>query len=354
MTEIIRYANAPDGVRIAYSDSGQGQTLFHLPAFPRSHLELELQEPKRRHFYKCLAANHRLVRFDHRGIGLSDKEIENLSMEALVSDIIAVADELGIDDFAILASGISASIVIRLAILYEDRVSHLVLWDPLIQRSASEPAVEALTSILDENWGLFLETRYRIMMSAEEAHQAAELVRSSVSPEYFRRARRLWSDFDRTSDLGKVTCPTLVMHPYDREESRESSEFIASSIAGAKLAVVDDNSAEIFNCDAAAILTTIAEFIGVPESNYPSLQNREALGGENGGRMTPELTNRETEIVTLLAEGLRSKEIGGRLKLSTHTVERHIANLYHKTGANGRVALTVFAMKNGLLANSDK
>ena len=224
-------------------------------------------------------------------------------MEALVSDIIAVADELGIDDFAILASGISASIVIRLAILYEDRVSHLVLWDPLIQRSASEPAVEALTSILDENWGLFLETRYRIMMSAEEAHQAAELVRSSVSPEYFRRARRLWSDFDRTSDLDKVTCPTLVMHPYDREESRESSEFIASSIAGAKLAVVDDNSAEIFNCDAAAILTTIAEFIGVPESNYPSLQNREALGGENGGRMTPELTNRETEIVTLLAEG---------------------------------------------------
>jgi DNA-binding CsgD family transcriptional regulator len=61
------------------------------------------------------------------------------------------------------------------------------------------------------------------------------------------------------------------------------------------------------------------------------------------------LSDREMEILAKLAEGFRSKEIAIQLHITLNTVERHIANIYKKTGAHGRAAAVAFAIKQGIL-----
>src|SRR5688572_5081290 len=108
MTEIIRYVKSPDGVKIAYSSRGDGPPLIHLGGYPRSHLERELLSPRRRLFYDRLADHHQLIRIDFRGTGLSDREVETLTLDSLVADLKAVTEELRLDEFSVLSSGITA------------------------------------------------------------------------------------------------------------------------------------------------------------------------------------------------------------------------------------------------------
>lgn len=349
MTEIVRYVTGYDGSKVAFSLRGVGLPLIFLNPYPRSNLEFELRNPKRRHLYDRLAANHTLIRFDYRGMGISTRDVEDISVQAITRDVEAIAQELGLQQPAVLCLGSSVSIGASLAGSELLDVSKFIVWDPLLPKGATYPAVEALRSIMDEHWELFLQARFRIGMSDEEAQEAAEIVRHSASPEFFRRARDVWGAVDLDALMGAVKCPTLILHPRDREASREASAWIATMIPEARLAVVEGNSSEIFNCDVDDVLRTIDSFLGIEPQAVRS------PNGVSGAREAcpapvPDLTQREREIVVLLSQGLRSKEIGRQLGLSTHTVERHIANLYRKTGVSGRVSLTIFALKYGIIA----
>lgn len=342
MTEVVRYVQSTGGIKIAYSVRGSGLPLIYFSAYPRSNLELELKNPKRRQLFDRLARSHRLVRFDYRGMGMSDRNYGVLSLDAMVADVEAIAEQLGVSECVLLAVGSSASIASAVAASGKVDASQLILWDPIAPDSVASPAVTALTSIMDEHWELFLRTRFRIGLSDEEAQEAAEIVLSSTTPIFFREARQVWSQIKPQEVFSKVTCPTLILHPAGRSDSREMSALIGSTIPGAVVAAVEGESSEIFNSDLATALHTVDEFLGVSDGAQIPDDSFDATSCQ------PALTHRELDIVRLLIAGLRSKEIGNRLGLSPHTVERHIANLYRKTGANGRVALTVFALRHGL------
>ena len=99
----IHFCTASDGCQIAYAVAGQGPPLIKTANW-LNHLEYDWQSPIWSHLLHALAADHRLVRYDARGNGLSDWEVEDLSEEMMISDIATVARAAGLQRFALLGS----------------------------------------------------------------------------------------------------------------------------------------------------------------------------------------------------------------------------------------------------------
>ena len=98
---------------------------------PNSHLQMEWQMSDVRQGYEAVAHLGTLVRYDHRGFGLSDRDVSDFSIEALLRDLRAVVDKLELKSFNLLAYGLSSPVAISFAAAQPDRVLKLVLWPGL-------------------------------------------------------------------------------------------------------------------------------------------------------------------------------------------------------------------------------
>src|SRR5256885_16985185 len=101
MEQEIKFCTAADGIRIAYATVGQGPPLVKAANW-LTHLEFDWRSPIWRHLFEELARSHLLVRYDERGNGLSDWNVENISFEAFVSDLEAVVGATGLERFVLL------------------------------------------------------------------------------------------------------------------------------------------------------------------------------------------------------------------------------------------------------------
>jgi DNA-binding winged helix-turn-helix (wHTH) protein len=97
----IRFCTAPDDVRIAFATSGAGPPLVK-PANWMTHLEYDWESPVWRHWLRELSRDHTLVRYDERGSGLSDRDVDDMSFESWVRDLESVVDAAGLDRFPLL------------------------------------------------------------------------------------------------------------------------------------------------------------------------------------------------------------------------------------------------------------
>ena len=123
----IRFCTAKDGTQIAYATVGTGPLIVKAPNW-MNHLEYDWQSPIWRHLLAGLARDHTLVRFDQRGNGLSDWDVDEISHEAFASDLEAVVEATGIDRFVLLGISQGCAISIRYAVHNPGRVSRLVLY----------------------------------------------------------------------------------------------------------------------------------------------------------------------------------------------------------------------------------
>ena len=98
----IQYAKTEDGVNIAYCVRGEGSPLVYTRTWTWTHLRFDAQGPDQ---HSALAERNTLITFDRRGAGLSDRDVTDLSLEALVLDLEAVVKHLGLDEFALIGSG---------------------------------------------------------------------------------------------------------------------------------------------------------------------------------------------------------------------------------------------------------
>src|ERR1043165_7222211 len=89
-TPRVQYAKTTDGVRIAVCARGSGPTLLHLPFYPFSHIRAEWEISSYRRWYEALGERRRVVWFDARGTGLSDRNVADRSLDALLCDVDAV------------------------------------------------------------------------------------------------------------------------------------------------------------------------------------------------------------------------------------------------------------------------
>jgi pimeloyl-ACP methyl ester carboxylesterase len=123
----IRFCTAPDGVRLAYAAHGSGPPLVRAATW-MTHLDFDWESPVWRHWLLGLGDGHTLIRYDERGCGLSDREVEALSLDAWVADLESVVDAAGLDRFALLGVSGGAAVALAYASRHPDRLTHLVLY----------------------------------------------------------------------------------------------------------------------------------------------------------------------------------------------------------------------------------
>jgi class 3 adenylate cyclase/pimeloyl-ACP methyl ester carboxylesterase len=249
VSQEIRFCHSVDGVQLAYALMGQGPPLVKAGAF-LTHLEKELESPIWRHFWRDLAFDHRLVRYDARGNGLSDWDVDELSFDAFVQDLETVVDAVGLDRFALLGISQGCAVSIAYAVRHPERVTRLVLYGGFAQgavkraRSAAErEQLAAVLTLVRLGWGQENPAFRQIFTSQfvpdgtkEQIDWWNEMQRVSASPENAARFMVAVGDIDVTDLLAKVTVPTLVMHA--RDEARvpfEAGRQLAAGISGARL-----------------------------------------------------------------------------------------------------------------------
>jgi len=126
MQQNIRFCTARDGVQLAWATIGQGPPLVKVGNWV-THLEFDLESPIWRHLYSELARDRAVTRYDARGNGLSDRDVEAITFEAFVEDLESVVEAAGIPRFALLGISQGCAIAIAYAVRHPERVSHLII-----------------------------------------------------------------------------------------------------------------------------------------------------------------------------------------------------------------------------------
>ena len=268
----IRYAQSEDGVSIAYWTLGEGEPFVYAPIMPFSHIQLEWGIPEFRRWYELLAAGRRLVRYDGRGFGLSDRDATDYTLEAQLADLSAVVDKLGLERFVLFGASDSGMTAIAYAAQNPDRVSHLILWCTWAKRAdvSSSPRTKALRALLDQDWDFYTETVTSALLdwpTEAEARQFAAFFRQCATPEVLRRVAEAAYEMDVSALLPAVQCPTLVLHRRNLPSPELSVvKELAKKIPNGSLALLEGSSPIPFMEDMGAVLTATREFLGDVDS----------------------------------------------------------------------------------------
>lgn len=251
----VRYCTAADGTRLAWSAVGSGMPLVKTANW-LNHIEFDWHSPVWRHWLKELVRDHRLIRYDERGNGLSDWDTPDLSFEAFIDDLETVVDESGVDRFDLLGISQGAAVAIAYSLRHPGRIRRMVLlggyakgWalhlkgDDLARR-------EAMVTLTRTGWGSD-NPAYRQMFTslyipggtAEQLGWWNELQKISASPTNAERLQRALSSIDVTAMLDKVTVPTLVAHAKrDNVIPLEAGKQLAEGIPGARFVELDSDN----------------------------------------------------------------------------------------------------------------
>lgn len=337
----MRFARTGDGVAIAYQTLGRGPALVWLPS-ALNNLQAQWRVPALRAAYEALADHLTLTLYDGRGMGASDRRIDltDLGVDAHVRDLEAVLDEAGLDRVSLLGYYQSVAPALAFAARRPERVARLVLFggSARLQHAVSPAQTQALLSLVDQDWDLFADaaaTAWLGWEAGESTRRLADTFRTSTTP----AIAQAWFAAIRTTDvtalLPKVVAPALVLHRQaDNQIPVEVAQHLADALPHGRFLRLPGTTPTLFVEDLAADLRVVTEFVtGTRLAEVPR---------------PAELTAREQDVLRLLARGDANAEIGRRLGIAVHTVERHLSNLYRKIGARGRTDATAYALRHGL------
>ncbi len=349
--QVIRYAEL-DGRSIAWSAVGSGPPLV-IGGWWSSHLELDWRNARFRRFVGQLARHRTVIRYDRPGAGVSDRgamparslEEELSTLETLVE---AASPRPGtIELFGASSGGGVASLF---AARHPQRVARLVLYGTYARGADLAPpaAREAMLAIIAQHWGLGSRVLADLFLPDATAAERAEFVefqRRTASPEVALASLRAVYDFDSTGHLGDVLAPTLVLHRRDdRAIPFALGKDVASRIRNARFAALEGVDHFPWRGDADAVVRETLAFLGVAVGAPVP-----AAGGAAATSRPAHLTDREREVLRLVARGETDTEIATHLTLSAHTVHRHIANIRTKLGVPSRTAAAAWALRNELI-----
>ncbi len=351
----VHICNAPDGVRLAYAISGEGNPLVKAANY-LTHLEQDWQGPVWQHWLRELSAGHTLVRYDERGCGLSDREVQEFSMEAWLRDLEAVIEDVKLERFALLGISQGASICVAYAAKHPEKVTHLILYGGYARgRLNRNPSplqrVEAETMInaIRVGWGQenpafrqLFSTHLMPDASAEQMQWLNELARLSASPESAARMERALYHIDVTHLAPRVKASTLVLHARrDAAIPFEEGRLLAALIPGARFVPLESRNHILLEEEPAwsQFLDEVRWFLGSATSEVPTTT------------FFAHLTPRERQVLDLVARGLSNGQIADQLFISPKTVRNHVTHLFEKLEATHRAEVVVRAREAGFGRN---
>jgi pimeloyl-ACP methyl ester carboxylesterase len=265
----IQYAKTADGVSIAFWTLGQGMPFVQVPLSPWSHIQLDWLDPGSRRWWEQSAEKVKLVRYDGRGTGLSDRNVADYSVEAHMLDLQAVVECLGLQRFALGCSAGGASLAIPYAVRHPEAVSHLVLWCPWWL----DPRGQAFWALLEGgDWELFTEAVANAVFgwaAGEEAQRIAAFLRECTTPEAVRAIYDAAPRSDVAAALQPVRAPTLILQR--RQVTAipggvEVAKRLASRLPNARLVLLEGTSLMPWVGDEEAVRAVIDEFLGLGEA----------------------------------------------------------------------------------------
>ena len=352
----ISYARSRDGASLAFAVSGQGPAVVLAPWVPFSNLRMEWENPLLGGAYQQLGRRLTLIQYDGRGTGHSQRDVTDLSLAAMVSDLEAVVDQAGPQVFSLIGQYTACDHVLAYAARHPDRVNRIVLFGAAARRwdAMSAPGTQALLSLIEQDWNLFVDTAAHQWMgwSAVEVGRAtAEAFRGAVTPQLARAIIRAASAVDVTDILPSVEAETLVLHRrgaslYPMDVSRS----LAMDLPRGHLVVLEGSQPSLLLEGTEAMIKLLLDFFcdGVVPSETSTSGAEAFPASSRQGVPVGTLSRREIEVLRLLAAGESNAQIARRLGISAYTIERHVVNIYRKIEARGRADATAYALRHGL------
>jgi DNA-binding winged helix-turn-helix (wHTH) protein/pimeloyl-ACP methyl ester carboxylesterase len=243
----VLFCTADNGVRLAYAKVGAGSPLVKTGNW-LNHIEYDWESPVWSHLLKWLATGRQLVRYDARGNGLSDWDVQDISFDAFVRDIDAVVNAAGLDQFDMFGASQGCAFSVAYAVKNPHRVKKLVLYGGFARGRRLRGATvdveqaEAMLTLMRTGWGQQNPAFRQVFTSLfvpgatpEQMDWFNELQRKTTSPDNAVRIR-LVSDYMNVVELlPRVIAPTLVLHCRDDAvQPFEEGLFLAANIPGAR------------------------------------------------------------------------------------------------------------------------
>jgi pimeloyl-ACP methyl ester carboxylesterase/DNA-binding CsgD family transcriptional regulator len=342
----IRFARSADGVRIAYAVHGSGPPLLIDKSW-LSHLQFDWQSPVWRHYLVELGRIATVIRYDERGYGLSDRHVTDHSLDARVADLEAVADDAGIECFALLAMAQGGPVAIEYAARHPERLTRLIFYgsfagDQLITAPEDLELYDTMTAMIRVGWGRPTSEFRRVFTSMmipggteEQMRWIDDLQTMAVDAETALLARSHRVVTDSSARLSELELPTLVLHSRgDRAQPYQRGRDLAARIRGARLIALESNNHIVLADEPAwpVWLREVTDFLSADRALLPPDPIPAAVPALSV------LSPRELDVLNLAAQGLDNDAIAASLVLSVRTVERHLQNTYAKLGLQGRNA----------------
>jgi len=343
----IRFARSADGVGIAYAIHGSGPPLL-IDACWLSHLQFDWQSPVWRHYLVELGKVAVVIRFDERGHGLSDRGVTDHSLDARVADLEAVADDAGLNRFALLAMAQGGPVAIEYAARHPERLTRLALYgsyaSAMTEASAEELELDdAFQALIKVGWARPTSEFRRVFTTLmipgateEQMRWLDELQRMATDTDTALVARSQRRYDDSRHRLPELELPTLVVHSRgDQMNEFEHSRYLAAHLHDSRLVALESDNHIVLADEPAwpVLLGELTDFLAADRPTTPKPQPTDV-------DVTSVLSPRELDVLTLAARGRDNSEIAAELVLSVRTVERHLHNAYLKLGLQGRTART--------------
>ena len=314
----IRFCKSSDGVSIAYASVGNGPPLIKAANW-LSHLEYDWNSPVWRHWITELSRDHTFIRYDERGCGLSERNVEDYSLEAWVRDLEAVVEASKIDRFVLLGISQGGPIAIAYASRHPEKVSHLILYGSYAagvrRRDVSEKVLEeaeVFLQLIKVGWGRDHSAFRQVFTSlfipeatSEQGRWFNELQRISSSPESAARMMSAFYDLDVREQATVLTVPTLVLHAEgDLRIPFDEGRRLAALIPESRFVPLSGRNHILMRNEPAwpRFLAEIRNFLGVPHG-----EQRTLLSHASDAQLTRAIEPRWREISALFERAVSLK-----------------------------------------------
>lgn len=251
----IRFCDARDGTKIAYAMIGSGEPILKAANW-LNHLEFDWDSPIWGKGFAEIARRRTFIRYDERGCGLSDWDVEDLSFNAFVEDLEAVADKLGLEQFPLLGISQGCAVAIEYAVRHPERVTGLILFGGYASgwrhhATAEEQTLrETMMVLTEQGWGkdnpayrqVFSQT-FMPDATSRELDWFNEFQRLTATPRNAARFQDAFGHIDVRDKLAAVQAPTIVLHSkYDQRIPIELGRALAKNIPEAKFVPLESRN----------------------------------------------------------------------------------------------------------------
>ena len=245
----VQYATTRDGVSVAWSEMGRGKDLLYCGSTPLTHVQEQFAiNPV---FFEALAHSFRLITFDARGSGMSEREVTDISSATLIMDAEAVVEAAKLDQCVAFAEMdlLAAWTALQLAAEHPERVTHVVLESPFLnmRELADTPLGRVGPALAETDWNIYLQTVFRVLGGWDTAETAwvepvaraaAGWVEQSIGLQYMR----LREEIDIGDLLSQVRQPTLVTRLDPNYVPARCSQRVTARVPGAQLRQYTDTT----------------------------------------------------------------------------------------------------------------